>query len=83
MTAKEEVIEFVRRLPEDATYSDVRSALDAKFGDLDEDGRELTEDEWEAAWVEEAERRLADARAGKTVGVPHEEVMRRMREKYG
>ena len=51
---------------------------------LDEDGEEvLTPEEWEAVWVAECERRIADAEAGRTVAIPHEEVMRRMKEKYG
>jgi putative addiction module component (TIGR02574 family) len=49
----------------------------------EEDEKELTREEWEAAWAEEVNRRIADAKAGKTVGVPHEEVMRQMKEKYG
>lgn len=49
-----------------------------------EGGQEnLTPEEWEAAWADEIDRRIEDAKAGKTVGVPHEEVMRRMKEKYG
>jgi putative addiction module component (TIGR02574 family) len=48
--------------------------------DVDED---MTREEWEAAWAEEVNRRLEDMRSGKTQGVPGDEVMRRMREKYG
>jgi putative addiction module component (TIGR02574 family) len=50
----------------------------------DEDGEEaLTSEEWEAAWAEEIHRRIADAKANNTPGIPHEEVMRQMKEKYG
>jgi putative addiction module component (TIGR02574 family) len=44
---------------------------------------ELTPEEWEAHWAEEINRRVADFEAGKTVGIPHDEVMRQMKEKYG
>ena len=47
------------------------------------DEEELTEEEWEEHWVEEINRRIADSKAGKTVAIPHEEVMRRMKERYG
>ena len=48
------------------------------------DGEEnLTREEWEAAWADEVNRRIEDAKANRTTGVPHEEVMRRMKEKYG
>lgn len=83
MSAKEAVIEFIRGLPDDATLPAIAEAFGERFGGPDEDDQGLTQEEWESAWVEEAERRLADARAGKTVGIPHEEVMRRMQEKYG
>ncbi|MBX9582603.1 MAG: addiction module protein [Gemmataceae bacterium] len=43
----------------------------------------LTQEEWEEAWVEEIDRRLADLDSGKDPGVPAEEVFRRLREKYG
>jgi putative addiction module component (TIGR02574 family) len=49
-------------------------------GEADE---ELTQDEWEAAWAEEINRRLADYESGKVQGIPGDEVMRRLREKYG
>ena len=47
------------------------------------DEEELSTGEWEAEWVEEINRRVADSKAGKTVSIPHEEVMRQMKEKYG
>lgn len=51
--------------------------------EFDEEGEELTQEEWEVAWVEEAERRLESARSGKTVGIPAEDFMKQMKEKYG
>jgi putative addiction module component (TIGR02574 family) len=50
------------------------------FDDYEE---ELTPEEWEEAWLEEINRRVADMDSGKTVGIPAEEVMRKLREKYG
>jgi putative addiction module component (TIGR02574 family) len=47
------------------------------------DDEELTREGWEAAWVEECNRRLEAMRSGKTVGIPAEEVMKRLKEQYG
>ena len=44
---------------------------------------ELSQDEWEEAWGEEINRRIADMESGKVKMIPGEEVMRRLREKYG
>ncbi|HEY1190880.1 MAG TPA: addiction module protein [Gemmata sp.] len=52
-------------------------------GDVHDDEEVLSQEEWEAAWIPEVERRIADFESGKTVGIPHDEVMRRMKEKYG
>jgi putative addiction module component (TIGR02574 family) len=49
----------------------------------DGEDEEFTQEEWEDALVEELNRRMADAAAGKTKPIPHEEVMRQMKEKYG
>jgi putative addiction module component (TIGR02574 family) len=49
----------------------------------DSDDEELTQEEWESAWADEINRRIADAKAGKTDSMPHEEFMRQMKEKYG
>jgi putative addiction module component (TIGR02574 family) len=49
----------------------------------DDEGEELTPEEWEAAWVEEINRRVADLEAGRTKLIPGDEVMRKMKEKYG
>jgi putative addiction module component (TIGR02574 family) len=46
---------------------------------LDEAGEILGEADWEAAWVEESERRLADMREGRVSGVPGEQVFARAR----
>ena len=47
------------------------------------DGEDISEDEWEAEWVEEINRRIEDATAGRSDSMPHEEFMRQMKEKYG
>lgn len=41
------------------------------------------EREVEQAWIEEAERRYQDWQAGRARGIPGEEVMARLRQKYG
>jgi putative addiction module component (TIGR02574 family) len=41
------------------------------------------EREIQEAWLDEAERRLADYEAGRTKSVPYEEVMRKLRAKMG
>ena len=41
------------------------------------------EREIEQAWIEEAERRYQDWKDGRARGVPGEEVMARLRQKYG
>ena len=34
-------------------------------------------------FIDEINRRVAAFESGKTVGIPHDELMRRMKEKYG
>ncbi len=82
MSTKDAVIEMIRALPDGATWPQIVAEGVARFGDPDED-EVLTREEWEEAWIAEAERRLADLRSGRTVGIPAEEVMRKMKEKYG
>jgi hypothetical protein len=81
MSAKDAVIEFVKSLPDAASVPDVIGALRDKFGA--DDGEELSREEWEAAWADEINQRVADAEAGRTVPIPGDVVMARMREKYG
>ncbi|HET6572156.1 MAG TPA: addiction module protein [Fimbriiglobus sp.] len=68
-----------------ALSADDRAELMDFLASLERAGEdeELTQEEWEAAWAEELNRRLADFDSGKTQGIPGEEVMRRLREKYG
>ncbi len=44
---------------------------------------EETDPEAEAAWDAELARRAEEIKSGKAVGVPGEEALRRLREKYG
>ena len=37
---------------------------------------------WAEAWQEELDRRMDEIRAGKVTGVPAEEVLARLRERY-
>ena len=63
-------------------------ALDAKtraevahriIASLDAEDEQLDEARWEAAWVEESERRLAEMRSGAVTSVPGEQVFARAR----
>jgi putative addiction module component (TIGR02574 family) len=84
MTTNEAVIEAVRKMPKNAPFEEIVARLKVEFvnTDADEEG-ELTQEEWEEALVQEVTRRMEDMKAGRTVAIPHEEVMRQLREKYG
>ncbi len=43
------------------------------------EGAELSEVRWDAAWAEEADRRLLEIEEGKVLEIPGEEVMARVR----
>lgn len=58
----------------------MRDALTESLTDGDEN---LTRAEWEDAWAAEVNRRVAELESGAVQAIPHEEVMRRMKEKYG
>jgi hypothetical protein len=52
--------------------------------DTNADGNEeLTEEEWEAQWADEINRRVEAAKNGQPDSMPHDEFMRLMKEKYG
>ena len=42
-----------------------------------------TREEWEEYWIEECNRRVANVEAGRSKLIPGEEVMERLRKKYG
>ena len=68
---------------ERAELSEYLTALTNGTAEGEGEEGELTEEEWEEVWADEINRRIADAEAGKTDSMPHEEFMRQMKEKYG
>lgn len=84
MSAKETALELIRALPDDATENDILNRLEARFGPTgEEDGEDVPQDEWEAAWAEEVNRRIEDMESGRVQGIPADEFFRKLREKYG
>ncbi|VTR92706.1 : Unstab_antitox [Gemmata massiliana] len=68
---------------ERAEVAEYIDALDSDH-ENDEGGEEnLAPEEWEAVWIEEGNRRIADLDSGKSEAVPADEFMKRMKEKYG
>jgi putative addiction module component (TIGR02574 family) len=64
--------------------ADRKLVADAVCDSIDaEDDEEMSDEEYHDMWGKEIERRLADLEAGRTKLIPHEEVMARLREKYG
>ena len=66
-----------------ALSADERAEIADYLRSLDGEDGELTEEEWEEAWADEINRRIADAEANGSDSMPHEEFMRQMKEKYG
>ena len=66
-----------------ALTADERAEITDYLRSLDEGEEQITEEEWEEAWAEEINRRIADAEANGSDSMPHEEFMRQMKEKYG
>ena len=62
MSAKQAILEQVRGMPDDATYPYIMDAINAKFGFQDDDGQYFSHEDWQAAWAEEANRRIAGPR---------------------
>ena len=58
-----------------------RVALDL-IRSLDKDEETLTREEWEAAWLEEIQRREADVREGRVELVDGDQVMAELRARY-
>lgn len=61
----------------DALTADERAEIAEYLAGSDDPG------ELDDEYIDEINRRIADAEAGNTVFIPHDEVMRRMKEKYG
>lgn len=84
MSTKDTIIEMLRTMPDDVTWAEIVAEGTARVGSQGHEAEEsLTQEEWESAWLEECNRRLEDMRSGKSVSVPAEDVMRRLKEKYG
>jgi putative addiction module component (TIGR02574 family) len=49
----------------------------------DRDEPPLTQEEWQEAWIDEINSRVSDAEAGRSVGMPVEEFMAKMKAKHG
>ncbi len=60
-----------------------RELRDALQDSLPDHDGELSPDDWEEAWADEINRRVAEIRAGTVTMIPAEEVMARLKEKYG
>jgi len=65
-----------------ALTAEDRREIMAFLAGLNGDG-ELTPDEWEDAWADEINRRVAGIRAGTVTMIPAEDVMAELKEKYG
>ena len=80
------MIGAVEKIKADAlrlTESERAELARALIASLDEEGEELTEAEWEAAWAPELERRMRRLESGESKTTPVEEVMAELRAKYG
>jgi len=70
----------------DALNADERAEVLDYLHSLDKNGDHEDDDslgELDPEYIEEINRRVADFEAGKTKLIPGEEVMRRLKEKYG
>ena len=65
-----------------ALSSEDRREIMAFLADLNGDG-ELTPGGWEEAWADEINRRVAEIRAGTVTMIPAEDVMARMKARFG
>ncbi len=76
MTLLQKIEEEARQLSRDEKESLVYTLLlDIEQSKADE------EKEIEAAWIQEAEKRLEDYKAGKTSGIPAETVLKEIKDK--
>ena len=65
-------------LPTLARLTDAEKAELRELLAPDEDAPEPTDEEFDAVWGEEIDRRIADVEAGRVVMIPAEEVFRRL-----
>jgi len=75
----EEVVAAALKLPA-KTRDELVSRL---IESLEEVKEELSPEEWEKAWAEEAERRDREMDEGKVKGIPGEDVKRELRDLVG
>lgn len=73
MTKVEELLEQARALPPESQL-ELYDALNELISPRDP--------EWEAAWEEECERRIAEVRSGEVEAEDFDEAMERLRQKY-
>lgn len=62
---------------------DERAELFAYFESQEESDEPMSAEEWQEAWIDEINRRVADVEAGRAKLIPVEVVMQRLKEKYG
>lgn len=74
MTAKQAVIEFVRKLPDDLLPAEIVAEVRAKFGLPEVPGESISESDAEEAWAAEINRRVAEVRSGTAKLIPAEEM---------
>jgi putative addiction module component (TIGR02574 family) len=60
-----------------------REELFEYFESQQADEETFTPEEWQEAWIDEINRRVADGEAGRTTCVPADEFMKQMKAKYG
>lgn len=72
---RSEIIQAAKALPPDERLSVAREIVLS----AESDGAELSEAEWNAAWADEADRRLLEIEEGTVKEIPGEEVMARVR----
>ena len=63
--------------------SEEREELFDYFRDRQGPDENLSPDEWEDAWVDEINRRVKAYENGVSTGMPADEFMAKMKEKYG
>jgi putative addiction module component (TIGR02574 family) len=73
----EKLMPLLQALPISDRYRIATQLLDDDEIDAEEPAEEV-----DTAWNEEIRRRVEEIQSGKVVGIPAEEVDRRMREKY-
>ena len=72
---RSEIIQAAKALPPDERLSVAREIVLS----AESDGADLSDAEWNAAWADEADRRLLEIEEGRVKEIPGEEVMARVR----